>query len=114
LELLVLALKSEAIRQEFSLATETFRRMLTASIERYAEMRGLALNVPAVAVSTVVLGVSRILREGEALQMMYGLEETQILLESWIDGFVNTGRWPVAGQDLSATTKRDSNATTVP
>lgn len=94
LEMIAMAIRSEAIQAETRRYTELFRDMLTAEIERYLVERNMKTNVPPVAIGLVVQGLSQALAGDSACGVSVGHKEAELLVQGWISTFEQSGQWP--------------------
>ncbi|MEO7248556.1 MAG: TetR family transcriptional regulator [Novosphingobium sp.] len=93
-ELIALAFRSEVIRAAVQQYTRLFRNMITAAVEAYLVSRGLSSNVSPVAIGLVVVSISQALAGDSAIGIQDGHAEVEQLVESWIRGFEQSGKWP--------------------
>jgi len=93
-ETVALASRSEIVRAEVERNTRLVRALVTQSLERYLERRGFRPNVPPAAIAMTVLSISQALASETALGVSDGHEETEELVNGWIEAFEMDGHWP--------------------
>jgi AcrR family transcriptional regulator len=84
LEFMAMALRSEKIREELSKATDELLTIAAQGIAAYADRKGIALPVPAIAMATILRALSYNVAMGKVMGATAGQQETIAAVEAWL------------------------------
>ena len=90
-EFTALALRRKAIQAEIRRYMAEFRRIETAALVRYLELRGIKPTMPPVASAILINGIAHTLAVERALGVSEGHTEMKAIIEDWLRTFAERG-----------------------